>query len=292
MPCSECTSSRWAARKGIWCLLPILFIITEAKVVARAQQPKVVVSLGKEEGGGKGSKATYEGNGSWPKGGLGYKSNDGPWVPCQNARCKGHNGNPSFKYISSIGVGVNGDYCMACGQGWKKSLQQAKTKGIIPGECGVEDDITEGIPKNSRSPVTAEEPGTGNFEATRRTPFQPTIPKAALDVCPPSFIGMLHDHFERGLDADILKCIQHWAIEGKDDAKKFNEAVAIASAAKGSPIQPLAPSPTLGATSGKTPEQLYKASKAAWNTSHAELLQKEKALEAGNRDVKWYNEKV
>ena len=68
-----------------------------------------------------------------------------PWVPCTNARCKGHQGAASFKYVHLIGSGQNGQYCMGCGQNWNKSLKQALEQGMLPAHLVKE--VEHGTPK-------------------------------------------------------------------------------------------------------------------------------------------------
>ena len=236
------------------------------------------------KGGGKG---TYGEAGGWPKGTPYY--NSGPWVPCQNPKCKGHNGKPSFKYINSIGVGVNGDYCMGCGQGWKKSLQQAKAKGIFPGYEGEEenkgDDFTENL---AASPFAGDDAEA----AVGSSPFQP-IQKEALELCPKRFHHLLRQHlFGGGIDDFMLQAIEGQIKEGMEDAKKLSEAMAIGMAAKGPAVAPMPPTPPQATEAGKTLEQQQKEAKAAWHATREVLQQKEKAFQAGTRDFKWFQDKA
>ena len=90
-------------------------------------------SSGKGQPGSKGggNQGRYK-EGAGAKAGTYHSTSNSPWVPCTNKQCKGHNGGASFKWVSSIGVGVNGMACMGCGQPWEDSLADALAAGAIP----------------------------------------------------------------------------------------------------------------------------------------------------------------
>ena len=186
-------------------------------------------SSGKGQPGSKGggNQRRYK-EGAGAQAGTYYSTSNGPWVPCTNKQCKGHNGGASFKWVSSIGVGVNGMACMGCGQPWEDSLADALAAGAIPDFVAEEEAAASPF-----GPANLAPSGNG-WTSQTASPF--TTPSfAAL----PKDIQLLVDerlraYFLLALDPGkseqdkkkVLDFVEDYSAKGNIAAAQFLEALA------------------------------------------------------------------